>query len=110
MAPPYNASLRSLETIELASVATSQTQLNKPAAAHLSGESRTYPTSIARKNSHEEIAAAEVQAVTSKTRSAAIIVSIAMVTGAGSMLNGIVTVVLPTMAKDLGLGPELIIW
>ncbi|TKX21806.1 MFS transporter-like protein 116 [Elsinoe australis] len=110
MAPQPSPSLRSTSTIELSTFTTSQTRLHRPEAAHIVGESHTYPTIIQENDSDEELAAANVQSVTTKGRSAAIIVSIAMVTGVGSMLNGLVTVILPTVDRELMLGPELLIW
>lgn len=39
-----------------------------------------------------------------------IITAVTLVTGTASMLNGIVTVGLPTLAVDLDLGPDLLFW
>ncbi|KAF2152699.1 integral membrane protein [Myriangium duriaei CBS 260.36] len=85
----------------------SQFHLTRPQSIHVRGESHSYPTIVSQ----------ELPVANDKTyepiptkRSVAIIFSIAMVTGVSSMLNGLTTVILPTLAKDLHLGTELQIW
>ena len=96
---------------ELPAYGSSSYLLTQPSTAHIAGESHVYPTVFA------DVSAGEtgqdvhsISKVSSKKRSYAIILSIAMVTGTSSMLNGLVTVVLPTLIKDLGVKPELQIW
>ena len=48
--------------------------------------------------------------VTSKGRTLVIILSTTLVTGIGSMLNGLVTVTLPQLAVDLGIQDGLLLW
>lgn len=53
---------------------------------------------------------AEVDVVTSKSGMLVIIISTTLVTGIGSMLNGLVTVSLPDLSADLGLGKNVQLW
>ncbi|KAG8629027.1 hypothetical protein KVT40_002892 [Elsinoe batatas] len=102
-------SINSTSTHELRTFASSKSSLVRPDAAHIAGENR-HSTIFAEHSTAEDEPATADQMVTTKARSVAIIFSIAMVTGVSSMLNGLVTVVLPTLDRDLKLGPELLIW
>jgi hypothetical protein len=48
--------------------------------------------------------------ITSKSRTAAIITTVACVTGISALVNGIVTVALPIIAQDLQLSSGLMLW
>lgn len=48
--------------------------------------------------------------VETKGKTVLIVTAVTLVTGTASMLNGIVTVSLPTLAVDLELGPDLLFW
>lgn len=79
-----------------------------PDTAHIVGESHAYPAVIPdADNAARERGGTEV---TSSLQSFAIILSIAMVTGVSSMLNGLVTVILPTLIKELRVDASLQIW
>lgn len=47
---------------------------------------------------------------TNSTASAAVILSIAMVTGVSCFLNGVVVVILPTITKQFNLSQEMQMW
>lgn len=51
-----------------------------------------------------------VDTVTSKSRTTAIIASVALITFISTLLNGLTTVALPTMAKELNIPPGLLLW
>lgn len=51
-----------------------------------------------------------VTAVESKTQTAAVISAVTLITGISTLLNGLTTVVLPTMAADLGIPDNLLLW
>ena len=95
---------------ELPVYGSSQSHLLKPDSVHIQGESHSYPTVLPEISAEAGEAASHVQKITSKKRSVAIIFSIAMVTGVSSMLNGLVTVILPTLIKDLGMSADLQVW
>lgn len=46
----------------------------------------------------------------SKATTAVVIASVTCITGISTLLAGLVTVGLPTMAKDLSLDPSLLLW
>ncbi|KAF4554561.1 Hypothetical protein D9617_4g003160 [Elsinoe fawcettii] len=103
-----NPSINSASTHELRTFPSSKSSLVRPDAAHIAGESHS--AVIQEAENIENNAVGSDHVVTTKARSVAIIFSIAMVTGVSSMLNGLVTVVLPTLDRDLSLGAELLIW
>lgn len=51
-----------------------------------------------------------VDTVTSKTRTTAIIASVTLITAISTLLNGLTTVALPTMSKELSIPPGLLLW
>ena len=51
-----------------------------------------------------------VDTVTSNARTAAIIASVTLITAISTLLNGLTTVALPTMAKELNIPPGLLLW
>lgn len=53
---------------------------------------------------------ARTELVTSKTRTAAVIACITLITSISTLLNGLTTVALPTLARDLGLREGLLLW
>lgn len=53
---------------------------------------------------------ASVVTATSKSRTAAVIASVTLITAISSLLNGLTTVALPTMAADLHIDDSLLLW
>lgn len=53
---------------------------------------------------------AEPQDVPGKGTTAIVLTTVVCVTAISSLLHGIVTIAIPSMAKDLGLGTELLLW
>lgn len=58
----------------------------------------------------EELMGSAMELALSKRRAALVITTVAGVNFLNTMGSGILTVALPTMAKDLGLGVELLLW
>ena len=58
----------------------------------------------------EQDAVRDEEAGVSKMTIASVIGSVTMVAGLNSMVNGIIGVALPTIAWDLGLSDELLLW
>lgn len=93
-------------------------ELAEVAPAHLSTPSQTTLASTRRRSdasSHEvEITTAgsiaRVETSVSKSRTTAIIICITMITSISTLLNGLTTVALPTLASDLGLQPGMLLW
>lgn len=98
-------------SIELAQIAP-ETPLPRPSSVVLKSE---------RKNGSEEdinqavisppanAVAAEVEAP-GRTTTAIVLSSVVCTTGVSTLLAGLVTVGLPTMAKDLGLDTAMLLW
>ena len=89
----------------------------EPPAVYHSSTSRTPVTPslrTIRTDNTEEVSIAEtdvqVEHVVSKSGTMIIILSTTLVTGIGSMLNGLVTVSLPSLAVDLELQKSLQLW
>ncbi|KZF26937.1 integral membrane protein [Xylona heveae TC161] len=61
-----------------------------------------------RNNDQNELG--NVYQVKTKGKTVLIITAVTLVTGTASMLNGMITVSLPTLAIDLGIGPDLLFW
>ena len=61
-------------------------------------------------SSHSVDGPGAVAQVEAKRKTILIITAVTLVTGTASMLNGIVTVSLPTLAIDLDLGTDLLFW
>ena len=51
-----------------------------------------------------------VDTVTSKSRTAVVIASVTLITAISTLLNGVTTVALPTVATDLGIKENLLLW
>jgi len=63
--------------------------------------------------SHDEASLANLERVatiTSKGRTAAVITSVTLITGISTLLNGLTTVALPTMARDLDIKDNVLLW
>jgi hypothetical protein len=52
----------------------------------------------------------EVAATPSKATTAIVIASVTLITGISTLLNGLTTVILPTMAVDLDIPDNLLLW
>ena len=89
-------------------------------ASHISsftrGPSTTGNVSTASLASHDDLDAyggeglERTVTITSKTRTAAIITSVTLITGISSLVNGLTTVALPTIAAELGIPDSLLLW
>lgn len=95
-------------TIELSSIATPEVAL-KPNARRPSSVHTSIPPQIDQDDySLHELE--RVSTVTSKSRTAIIITSVTLITGISTLLNGLTTVALPTMAAELGIPDSLLLW
>ena len=86
------------------------TILDRPEAAHLSAESHGIAAAVDGDGRDIQRNVSAATTITSKGRTAVIIASITMVTGIASMLNGLVTVILPTLQQDLALSDSILLW
>ncbi|KAK3709977.1 hypothetical protein LTR37_010596 [Vermiconidia calcicola] len=101
--------------IELAAFQPSEAVTAKPAAASIRRPSTVYS---AARTSHdgpdteyEDLPNLErISTVTSKSRTTAIIACVTLITAISTLLNGLTTVALPTMAKELNIPPGLLLW
>jgi len=92
--------------IELTRVTSRATKVTEPEAAYLASDSHTADENgLVRAPS-----STTTRKVTSKAKRAVIIASITLVTGVASMLNGLVTVILPTLQQDLHLSDSILLW
>jgi hypothetical protein len=72
---------------------------------------RTLSTTSSRTQQQPSRSEAGIQGQeTSKGKTFIVISSTTVITGISSLLAGVVTVSLPTIAKDLGLGESLLLW
>ena len=78
--------------------------LERPSQALLRSKRDVSPVTVRRES------IGQIPTIESKSKTTIIITAIAMVTGISSLLNGLVTVILPTMAKDLNLSKSLLLW
>lgn len=85
---------------------TKASSLRRPSSARPSRTSNeeTHPDNYSL-NSLERI-----DTVTSKSRTAVIIASVTLITAISTLLNGLTTVALPTMAKELNIPHGLLLW
>jgi hypothetical protein len=51
-----------------------------------------------------------IPTTTSKATTAIVIASVTLITGISALLSGLTTVTLPTMANDLGIPDNLLLW
>ena len=94
-----------IELQPLRELATSQRpSLERPSQALLRSKRDVSPAPLQRISTNES------RSVDSKSKTAIIITAIAMVTGISTLLNGLVTVILPTLSKDLKLANSLLLW
>ena len=110
---PADSSLvkMSRTSIELVPLKSSSDKIKLPKAAHIpTTKDGLDGTADDQNDLHRVNTAASSVVVTSKSKTAIIIASITMVTGVASMLNGIVTVILPTLQVDLQLSESILLW
>lgn len=98
-----------LQTLRKVISSSHTSQTRKPSRAHVADDSSEQPLVIA-EDAVENGDLVAVANANASSHSIAIVVSIAAVTGTSSLLNGLVTVILPTLEKDLPLGPALLVW
>lgn len=90
--------------------------LPKPTAIHLTKANNTLPASssqdaLVRDDVEDDLSLRRVATTVETTaQTALVITAITLVTATASLLNGLVTVSLPTLAIDLGLGPDVLLW
>lgn len=87
-------------TLTITAVDTELEILSKPRDVPHEPESR--------EASDEEDSSSNV--ILSKRRAAVVIFTVAGINFLGAMGSGLLTVALPTMARDVGLSPELLLW
>jgi len=92
--------------IELTRVSSRTVKVNEPEAVHFATPNTSAEDGLA--NVHSNVTT--TRPAPSKAKTAVIIASITMVTGVASMMNGLVTVVLPTLQKDLHLDQSILLW
>ena len=61
-------------------------------------------------NASNTVMAAELLEVPDKKTTAIVLLTVVSVTMIGSITSGVIIVALPTIAKELGLGPEVLLW
>ncbi len=104
----------SLEQIEwllrntMSATATDTIELTSPPAALLTTKNLT--DSNDDPISHNEALSRPEQPALQKGTTVIIFASITGVTGISSLLSGLVTIVLPIMARDLNLSPSVLLW
>jgi len=101
--------MSSRTSIELLPPRTSKLAFEQPAPVHLAAESDAVTGSIHENELYQTRSNVSAANVT-KGKTTVIIASITMVTGVASMLNGLVTVILPTLQKDLDLSQGALLW
>lgn len=95
-------------SIELATIArpeaVAKTSIRRPSTINPSIDSLIQPDESSTHNLERTIT------VTSKSRTAVIIASVTLITAISTLLNGLTTVALPTMAAELGIPDSLLLW
>lgn len=99
-------------SIELSNIATPQAPQAVFAKASRVASTRR-PSTIVNESRSDEVSLRGLERTvtnTSKGTTAVVIASVTLVTGISSLLNGLTTVILPTMAADLEIPDNLILW
>jgi hypothetical protein len=102
----------SLTSIELSDIAIPQAPQAVFAKASRVGSTRR-PSTIVNDSRSDEVSLRGLERTetdTSKGTTAIVIASVTLVTGISSLLNGLTTVILPTMAVDLDIPDNLLLW
>lgn len=82
----------------------------KPDAAPSDAQGQKANESLANDASLERRASAVTVPVPSKKTTAIVISSVTCITTLSTLISGLVTVAIPTMAKDVGLADSLLLW
>jgi hypothetical protein len=98
-------------TIELSDIATPQAPQAVFAKSNRVASTRR-PSTIVNEARSGGVSLRELERTetTSKGTTAIVIASVTLVTGISSLLNGLTTVILPTMAVDLDIPDNLLLW
>ena len=102
----------SLTSIELADIATAQAPQAVFAKSSRVASTRR-PSTIVNESHSDEVSLRGLERTvtnTSKGTTAVVIASVTLVTSISSLLNGLTTVILPTMAVDLDIPDNLLLW
>jgi hypothetical protein len=104
----------SLTSIELSDIATPQAPQAVFAKSSRVASTRR-PSTIVNESRSDEASLRGLERTvtntdTSKGTTAIVIASVTLVTGISSLLNGLTTVILPTMAVDLDIPDNLLLW
>ena len=96
---------------ELQSYPDTLQPIAQPSATYPKGHGSTLSIEDMRPINASNIAvAAELLEVPDKKTTAIVLLTVVFVTMIGSITTGVVIVALPTIAKELGLGPEVLLW
>lgn len=106
------ASRTSTETIALTPIAYPASAPTLASAPSQSSVPLSGPGSSRASEEQRSLAAQDVreELEVSRKQTLAVITSVTCVTGISSLLSGLVAVGLPTIARDLGLGANLLLW
>jgi len=98
-------------TIELSDIATPQAPQAVFAKSSRVASTRR-PSTIVNEARNSGVSLRELERIetASKGTTAIVIASVTLVTGISSLLNGLTTVILPTMAVDLDIPDNLLLW
>jgi len=84
-----------------------------PQAVFAKAPSTRRPSTVASQARSDEVTLRGLESTpttTSKATTAIVIASVTLITGISTLLSGLTTVTLPTMANDLGIPDNLLLW
>jgi hypothetical protein len=84
-----------------------------PQAVFAKAPSTRRPSTVASNARSDEVTLRGLERIpttTSKATTAIVIASVTLITGISALLSGLTTVTLPTMANDLGIPDNLLLW
>lgn len=102
---------RTSTSIELQSFPQTPQTITQPPSVHQKGEDAPPLTEDLQPiNAPKNAVSAELLEGPNKKTTAVVLLTVVCVTMISSMLNGVVAVALPSIAKELDLGPDVLLW
>ena len=102
---------RTSTSIELQPLPQAPQTINQQSSIYQNGEDMpTLTEEIQPINTEKSPVSAELLDGPDKKTTAVVLVTVVCVTMISSMLSGVVTVALPSIAKELELGPDVLLW
>jgi hypothetical protein len=102
---------RTSTSIELQGYPQTPQTITQPFSIHQKGnDTRPLTEDLQPINAPRYAVSAELLEEPDKKTTAIVLLTVVCVTMISSMLNGVVTVALPSIAKELNLGPDVLLW